>query len=121
MVCVCCVCSGTRVCVAAVNAIGPAGATAIAEALKTNKTVTTVFLSSAWSAMDAPASGPCGVALVYLHAAAGNRIGQAGAAAIMEALQINQTVSKLDLASARAAAARWARERFCGLVWCSWC
>ena len=99
--------------------IRAAGAAAIAEALKVNKTVTTINMASAWRA-----AGDCaardiggsvgGVAFMLLTGARGaapvNSIGESGAAVIAEALTVNKTVTTINLAGAcRAAGARPAR------------
>ena len=86
------------------NSIGDAGAAAIAEALKINKTVTNINLSSALCAARdraecGGARGGVGAAR-KLMGAPDNSIGDAGAAAIAEALKINKTVTTIDLKGA---------------------
>ena len=116
-----CAGGGTR---APGNSIGPAGAAALAEALKINKTVTTIYLGCAFARRRARSAGARAAAAAALLAfvarscagggtrAPVNSIGDAGAAALAEALKINKTVTTIDLSSAfarrraRSAAAR---------------
>ena len=92
------------------NSVGPAGAAAIAEALKINKTVTKISLGCALcSARDraecGSARGGGGAARNFMRVGApGNSVGPAGAAAIAEALKINKTVTAIDLTGALCAA-----------------
>ena len=92
-----------------VNNIGDAGAAAIAEALKVNTTVAIVRLDSE----RALRARPCAHALssktmsccALRTPSAGNDIGDAGAAVLATTLEVNTTVTTVDLRSACAAAA----------------
>ena len=82
---------------AADNSIGDAGAAAIAEALKVNKSVTTIDLSCACRASRRVRGADAGAAADY-------SIGDAGAAAVAEALKVNKTVTTIRLCGACRAA-----------------
>ena len=103
------------------NDIGDTGAAAIAEALKINNAVSGIDLRGALRATRARAE--CCVARgggTGAHARGGasgapdNDIGDAGAAAIADALKMNKTVTTIDLSCAL----REARAR--GLLWRRW-
>ena len=79
---------------AADNAIRDAGAVAIAEALKVNKSVTYINLGSAWSARLARAHV---LSMRVRRRRADCRIGDAGAAALGYALNVNGAILTLDV------------------------
>ena len=80
--------------------IGDAGASALAEALKTNGVLSTLHLGhtdvGAEGAMALAEALGANVALASLHLV-GNRIGAEGAAALAEALKNNAVLTSLDL------------------------
>jgi hypothetical protein len=93
------VCGGRcRSCVSD-NDIGDAGAASIAEALKLNTTITSVNLGSECragaGALCARSFEVCGGRC--RSCVSGNRIGDAGAASIAEALKLNTTIMSVDL------------------------
>ena len=88
----------------AANEIGPDGATAIAEALALNSTVTAVYLSGACCTL---CRGFCNEANRSHVCCAGNGIGSAGMAAVAKMLRVNAALTAIDLSSKLTSAVSW--------------
>ena len=101
------VCGGRCRSVVSVKRIGVAGAASIAEALKSNTTITIVNLMSECRAgaglLGARVFEVCGWRC--RSCVSGNYIGGAGAASIAEALKLNTTITSVNLGSECRAAA----------------
>lgn len=79
---------------------GDEGATALAEVLRANTSITCVDMSGQWGAHRCCNGGPrgwLGVPVRPPRSIAGNRIGEPGAAQFAEALIINTTLTSLNL------------------------
>ena len=80
------------------NNIGERGATSLSEVLKSNTTLTQLYLGGEDKRKNTHKRNPSAIdSFLFLFTTTGNHIGDTGAASFSEALKSNTTLTKLDL------------------------